>query len=208
MDFQKIEEVKTMSEEKTINSDYEEEGNFKEKDVTTNDEEVKSNLEATKEELIEDTEDNNDMNNEVDLKEYEELNNRYLRLQADFVNYKKRVEKEKESIYTYSKEGLIMDFLNVIDNFDRAFMTVEDEKKEDNFYKGMEMVFKQFIDILNQNGLEEIEAINKEFDPIVHHAVMQEESDEHGENIIIDVFQKGYKLKDKVIRPSMVKVSK
>lgn len=142
------------------------------------------------------------------MKELEELNNRLLRLQADFLNYKKRVEKEKESIYAYASEELICQVLPVIDNFERALDSVNDKQKEDSFYKGVEMVYKQLLDILKKSGLEEIKAIGEKFDPNLHHGVAQEESSEHEEDTIIEVYQKGYKLKDKVIRPSMVKISK
>lgn len=136
----------------------------------------------------------------------EELNNRYMRLQADFVNYKKRIEREKKSVYDYALEGIIMKLLPVIDNFERALLGVEDE--DDGFYKGMEMIYNQLIEVLNNSGLEEIHALDEEFDPNYHHAVFQEESDEYDEGTVMEVLQKGYKLNDKVIRPSMVKVAK
>jgi molecular chaperone GrpE len=136
----------------------------------------------------------------------EELNNRYMRLQADFVNYKKRIEREKKSIYDYALEDIIMELLPVIDNFERALLSVEDE--DDGFYKGMKMIYSQLIEVLNNSGLEEIHAVDEKFDPNYHHAVFQEESDEYDEGTVMEVFQKGYKLNDKVIRPSMVKVAK
>lgn len=139
-------------------------------------------------------------------KELEELNERYLRLQADFVNYKKRVEKEKESIYSYASEEIINSLLPIVDNFERALSS--SSNKEDSFYEGMDMIYKQLLEVLGKNGLEEIEALHCEFDPNYHHAVFQEESEEHEEGIVLEVFQKGYKLNDKVIRPSMVKVAK
>ncbi|MBS4535563.1 nucleotide exchange factor GrpE [Clostridium sp. D2Q-14] len=166
------------------------------------------------EEIIEDVkniEDDSDSSQqdleEDEEKEIEEDKERYLRLQADFANYKKRVEKEKASIYTFANEKIVTDLLDVIDNFERAFTSVDEAIEDDSFYKGVIMVYKQLMDILEKNGLEEIKAKEEKFDPNLHHAVMQEENDEYEENTIIDVFQKGYKLKDKVIRPSMVKVS-
>ncbi|EOD00582.1 nucleotide exchange factor GrpE [Caldisalinibacter kiritimatiensis] len=174
-------------------------------------EEVDSNLEAVRDELEEDKEkeleeDYKKMYEEK-VKELEKLNSRYLRLQADFTNYKKRAEKEKQSIYSFAAQELISQLLSVIDNFDRALST-EEKDKNDSFYQGVEMVYKQLIDILGKNGLEEIKALGEKFDPNLHHGVAQEESDEHEEGTIIEVFQKGYKLNDKVIRPSMVKISK
>lgn len=138
--------------------------------------------------------------------EFEELNARYTRLQADFVNFRKRTEKEKESLYAYASEEIISQMLQVIDNFERALASMED--KENSFFKGMEMIYAQLVKVLSDNGLEEIKALGEKFDPNYHHAVVQEESKEHDEDTIIEVFQKGYKIKEKVIRPSMVKVAK
>lgn len=154
------------------------------------------------------TEEVEEAENDDKEEEIKKLNDRVLRLQADFTNYKNRVEKEKQSIYTYANEKLVLEILDVLDNFERAFSSVDEEIENDSFYEGVVMVYKQLLDALNKNGLEEIEAMNEKFDPNLHHAVMQEESDEFEEETVIDVFQKGYKLKDKVIRPSMVKVSK
>lgn len=150
----------------------------------------------------------NDYEKELESKEKEikELNDGYLRLQADFINYKKRMEKERESIYSYASEEVINSLLPIVDNFERALSSSED--KEDGFYEGMDMIYKQLLEVLKDNGLEEIEALHSEFDPNYHHAVLQEESEEYDEGVVIEVFQKGYKLNDKVIRPSMVKVSK
>lgn len=138
--------------------------------------------------------------------EFEDLDARYARLQADFVNFRKRTEKEKESLYAYASEEIISQMLQVIDNFERALASMED--KEDSFFKGMEMIYVQLVKVLSENGLEEIKALGEKFDPNYHHAVLQEESKEHDEDTIIEVFQKGYKIKEKVIRPSMVKVAK
>ncbi|MBS4536875.1 nucleotide exchange factor GrpE [Clostridium sp. D2Q-11] len=177
---------------------------------------TEKNLEEDKkvEDIIDEEieENNNEESSKEDLQQNEEkdsseLNERYLRLQADFSNYKKRVEKEKESIYNFANEKLVTELLDVMDNFERAFASADEGVENDSFYQGVVMVYKQLLNILEKNGLEEIEAIKEKFDPNLHHAVMQEENDEYEENTVIDVFQKGYKLKNKVIRPSMVKVS-
>jgi len=139
-------------------------------------------------------------------KEIENLNETYLRLQADFVNYKKRVEKEKESIYSYASESIMNSLLPIVDNFERAL--VSSTNKEDGFYEGMNMIYEQLLKLLKENGIEEIEALYCKFDPSYHHAVFQEETDEHEEGTVIEVFQRGYKLNDKIIRPTMVKVAK
>ncbi len=140
--------------------------------------------------------------------ELDELNNRFMRLQADFNNYKKRVEKEKETIYAYATEELMTELLTVLDNFDRALSSANDKEKDSALYEGVKMISDQFLVALKKAGLEEIDALNQKFDPNLHHGVAQEESDEYDEDTILQVFQKGYKLKDKVIRPSMVKISK
>lgn len=144
---------------------------------------------------------------ELKVKEEEiaELNDSYLRLQADFMNYKKRTEKDKVQTIAYANEDLICDLLPVIDNFERALKTTED--KNSSFLEGTKMIYDQLIKVLVDHGLEEIEALGEKFDPNYHHAALMEES-EDDEGTILEVFQKGYKLKDKVIRPSMVKVAK
>lgn len=138
-------------------------------------------------------------------KEKEEINTQLLRLQADFINYRNRVNKEKESSISYGMETIICEILPVIDNFNRALES--EENTEDNFYKGIKMIEKQLIDVLEKNSVIEIKALGQEFDPNFHHAVVMEESQEHGPNTVVEILQKGYMLKDKVIRPSMVKVS-
>ncbi|QEK12370.1 nucleotide exchange factor GrpE [Crassaminicella thermophila] len=174
------------------------------------DDEVKSNLDATKEEISEQVEDEQLHELSMKLKkleeENEELNNKYLRMTADFQNFKKRVEKEKSDIYQFANEKLIMDLLPIVDNLERAVTSHSDEANDESFAEGVKMILKQFLDIFKKNGVEEIDALGKEFDPNFHHAVMQEESDQQESNTILDVFQKGYTLNGKVIRPSMVKV--
>ncbi|MFA5575761.1 MAG: nucleotide exchange factor GrpE [Tissierellaceae bacterium] len=135
-----------------------------------------------------------------------ELNNKLARLQADFVNYKKRMEKERESINYYATESFVSSLLPTIDNFERALES-EDSKKN-GFYEGIEMIYNQLIKTLKDNGVEEIDAIYQDFDPSFHHAVFMEESEEYESGKVLEVLQKGYFLKDKIIRPSMVKVSK
>ena len=127
---------------------------------------------------------------------------RYLRLMADFQNYKKRVEKEKRDLYSYANEKIMSDLLTVMDNFERALEHDADE----NFKEGIEMIFKQLQDVLEKSGLAEIPALGEEFDPNVHSAVMTEETEEYESGKVSGVMQKGYTLNGKVIRPSMVKV--
>ena len=128
---------------------------------------------------------------------------KYLRLMADFQNYKKRVEKEKKDLYSYANEKLATDLLEVVDNFERA---LSHEDAGDGFKEGMEMIFKQLNGVLEKHGLAEIPALGEEFDPNFHNAVMTEETDEYESGKVSGVLQKGYTLNGKVIRPSMVKV--
>ena len=128
---------------------------------------------------------------------------RYLRLMADFQNYKKRVEKEKKDLYSYANEKLMNELLAVLDNFERAL----DHDTGDGFKEGIEMIFKQLQDVLEKSGLAEIPALGEEFDPNVHSAVMTEETEEYESGKVSGVMQKGYTLNGKVIRPTMVKVA-
>jgi molecular chaperone GrpE len=142
-------------------------------------------------------------------KEFNEMNERFLRVSSDFRNFKKRAEKEKKDIYSYANEKLICDILPVMDNFERAILSAESENSSsEKMLKGIEMVFKQLNDVLNLNGIEKIDAAGKSFDPNFHHAVMMEETEEFDTETVVEVFQTGYILNKKVIRPSMVKVAK
>ena len=136
--------------------------------------------------------------------EDEALNAKYLRLMADFQNYKRRVEKEKSDIYAYANEKIVSELLNVIDNFERA---LQHECADERYVEGMQMIFKQFAGVLEKAGLEEITAEGEDFDPNFHNAVMTEDNPEFGSGKVTEVLQKGYLLNKKVIRPSMVKVN-
>ncbi|MBU5427129.1 nucleotide exchange factor GrpE [Tissierella pigra] len=157
------------------------------------------------EEVISDSS-NEDLEETEESKQVEELNNKLLRLQADFINFRKRAEKDKESTIAYALESFVCDLLPIIDNFQRAMESEED--KESGFYKGIEMIYQQLIKTLNDNGIEEIKSLGEDFNPNFHHAILMEENTEYDEGKISEVLQTGYILKDKVIRPSMVKVAK
>ncbi len=134
----------------------------------------------------------------------EALNLKYMRLMADFQNYKKRVEKEKGDIYAYANEKIVAELLTVIDNFERALQV---ENADESFVEGMKMIFKQFTGVLEKAGLEEIEAQGEDFNPNFHNAVMTEDNPDYESGKVTEVLQKGYMLNKKVIRPSMVKVN-
>lgn len=140
--------------------------------------------------------------------EEESFEVKYLRMAADFQNFKRRTDEEKARIYTNANERFARDLLEVVDNFERAIEQDRNDKDaDDQFLKGMEMILKQLQDVLKKNEVEEIDAIGAEFDPNFHHAVLMETSEEYDKGKVTEVMQKGYKIKDRIIRPSMVKVA-
>ena len=186
-------------------------------DHLENEEDMKQEekIEKTSEELEEENpqEEKIEENSAIKVKDLEnkleDTQQRILRLQADFDNYKKRVAKEKENLWNYASEEIVKALLPVIDNFERALSSLEEkggDKDNVGYIQGVQMVYNQFIEVLKKEGLEEISALGEPFDPNIHHAVAQESKDDCEDNSIIEVYQKGYKIKDKVIRPSMVKV--
>lgn len=135
----------------------------------------------------------------------EDLNTKYLRLMADFQNYKKRTEKQKSEIHAYANEKIVLKLIEVMDNFERALGA--DASEGDSFKEGIEMIFKQLSDVLTDAGVKEIEAESTVFDPNFHNAVMMEDTDKVESGMVSEVLQKGYTLNGKVIRPAMVKVA-
>ncbi|MGR3294340.1 MAG: nucleotide exchange factor GrpE [Candidatus Scalindua sp.] len=131
-----------------------------------------------------------------------------LRTKAEFMNYQKRVVKENESTSQFAVQSLILDFLPELDNFDRALKLADNSKDFDKFVDGIKLIEVQLFKVLGKYGVEPIETVGKAFDPNLHEAVMEEENNEMPHHTIIDEFQKGFLLKERVIRPSKVKVSK
>jgi molecular chaperone GrpE len=175
------------------------------------DQQNKETLNATNEESVskENEENNNETEQIEDKKEsnnedVEILNNRLLRLQADFLNYKSRTEKEKLSSYGNAVSDMILELLPVVDNLERALNA---ENSENNTFKeGVQMVYTQLMGILDKKGLKEVESLHKQFDHNVHYGVAFEASDEFEDGIILDVLQKGYAVNDKLVRPAMVRI--
>lgn len=157
----------------------------------------------TDRENLEDNEENIKAEYDLKLKEGKE---RFMRLQADFENFRKRVVKEREETFLFALEELMMQLITIIDDFERALDSFKAGDLDGKYVEGLEMVYNNFLEVLNKNGLTEIEATNCIFDPNYHHAVMQEEA-EDDDNMIKEIFQKGYMLNTKVIRPCMVKVA-
>ena len=141
-------------------------------------------------------------------KELEEWKSAYTRKLADFQNYSKRKDNELAEMKKFAAEGLILKILDNVDNLERAVSASKENKDVDSLLSGLDMVLKGIKEVLVSEGLEEIDTADKEYDPYEHQAMMVENVDEKENNIVLDVFNKGYKLKGKVIRPAMVKVNK
>ncbi len=137
----------------------------------------------------------------------EELTDRLTRQMAEFDNFRKRTEKEKSQMYEIGAKDIIEKILPVVDNFERGLGSMSEEDKAAPFAEGMEKIYKQLMTTLDGIGVKPIEAVGKEFNPDFHNAVMHEESEGVGENIITEEFQKGYMYRDSVVRHSMVKVA-
>jgi molecular chaperone GrpE len=137
----------------------------------------------------------------------QEMEQRYLRLYADFDNFRRRTRLEFEAAEKYRAQSLVTDLLPALDNFERALKVEVEDEKAKSILQGMEMVYRSLLEALKKEGVEAIESVGKPFDPHLHQAVMQVEDSNYEPNTVVEEFQKGYKLKDRVIRPAMVKVS-
>lgn len=145
-------------------------------------------------------------NSDIQLK-YDELNNQYIRLAADFENYRKRQAQERESLLKYGAENTLKKIIDVLDNFERGAKANETTDDCEKLRESFNLVHKQLIEVLEKAGLKTIEAEGKEFDPNFHEAVMQTPTSEYPEHTIIAVLQKGYQLGDRVLRPALVNVA-
>lgn len=168
---------------------------------TNQDENVKEDNSTDNEQLV-----NNEGNDKL-KEEYDKLNQQYIRLAADFDNYRKRQESERENLIKFGTENALTKLLEVLDNFERGQKTLEGVEDCEKVKESFNLVHKQVFDILSKLGLEEIKAVGEEFDPNFHEAVMQTPTDEHPEHTVIAELQKGYKLGDKVLRPTLVNVA-
>lgn len=169
-----------------------------ENEVSDQKNEKEEKIELTKEEVMV-------MNQKIS-----EAEDKALRANAELVNYRKRKDEEVLRMLKFANEDLILELLPILDNFERG-IKMDDDNLEDEvskFLSGMKMIYSSLVNTLEKYGVKEIDALGKKFDENYHHAVMTEENKEKEEGIIIEVFQKGYTYKDKVIRPSMVKVNK
>src|SRR6056297_2054767 len=183
------EQETVQSQKQNINMDKKETIDLEE-DIT--EEVMEERLDEIKQQLTEVTE------------EKDEYLNKLKRLKADFVNYRNRAKKEKQQIEVKTKIEFINSLLPVIDNFERALKSVDEDSE---FLSGVKMIHKQLIDVLKKEGLEIIDTEGEEFDPAYHEAVMQVESEEVESGHVVEEIQKGYMMEDKVVRPAMVKVA-
>ena len=166
-------------------------------------EEIKDEVtEEQKEEVQEEVTEKSD-NDE----KYEQLNQQYIRLAADFDNYRKRQAQERENLLKFGTENALTKMLDVIDNFERGEKALENVDDCTKVKESFNLIHKQVLETLQKLGLEEIEAEGQEFDPNFHDAVMQTPTSEHPEHTVINVLQKGYKIGDKVLRPALVNVA-
>lgn len=136
----------------------------------------------------------------------DELEDRVKRQMAEFDNFRKRTEKEKTAMFETGAKSVIEKILPVVDNFERGLMAIPEEEKGSPFAEGMNMIYKQLMTELENIGVKPIEAVGKEFDPNLHNAVMQVESEEYEEGIVAQELQKGYTYRESVVRHSMVAV--
>lgn len=178
-----VKDTDTAVEENTVSENAE----------TTEAEEVKTEEETLEEKLVKAEE------------QVKEAQDKWLRQLAEFENFRKRTNQEKQGMYNNGVRDTVERFLPVVDNFERAVAATED--KESSTYKGIEMILKQMLEVMSALGVEEIPAEGEPFDPNVHSAVMHIEDESCDDNVVVEVFQKGYKHGDKVIRPAMVKVA-
>ena len=132
---------------------------------------------------------------------------RFLRLYAEFENYKKRIEKEKEELIKFANEELVKELLPVIDNLERA-LDQSDASDQEALKRGVELTLQQLLSVLRKFGLQQVESVGKTFDPNRHEAVAVEESEEHEEGIVVQEHRKAYFFKDRLLRPALVTVSK
>ena len=175
------------------------------KDENLEEQEAKEITQDEPEQLEEATEEVDELT--LAKQQIEEEQDKLIRLRADFENYKRRVQLDKAADYKYRAQSVLTDILPVLDNFERALTVDTTSEEAASLVKGVDMVYRTLLEAVKKEGLEPIEAEGVAFDPNFHQAVMQEQDDSKESGIVLQELQKGYKLKDRVLRPSMVKVN-
>ena len=176
-----------------------------EKIIEENNTEENTKMEA---DSVEEDVENQEENKEDFEQKYEDLNNKYIRLAADFDNFRKRTVQERQELLKYGASEVLSKLTSVLDTFDRAKDSLKDIDNCEKVKESYEVAYKQLLDTLKKVGLQEIEALGKEFNPNEHEAITQVQTDEFDEDHVAVVAQKGYKLADKVLRPALVGVAK
>ena len=189
---------------------------FKNDDVIKDEKNEEKNVETSETEANVDEETKNSSENKDNVKneeysklkaDYDKLNQQYVRLAADFDNFRKRQEQERENLIKYGTEAALKKMIEVLDNFERGQKALENVDDCQKIKESFNLVHKQVYEALSKLGLEEIKAVGEEFDPNFHEAVMQTPTSEQPEHTVINELQKGYKLGDKVLRPTLVNVA-
>ncbi|MBW2593067.1 MAG: nucleotide exchange factor GrpE [Deltaproteobacteria bacterium] len=191
-----------MFPKKNIKSDAESIAKETEEKAIAEDSDVKEPVEET--EPVEDPE----AILETALKKADKNYDSFLRVSAEFDNYKKRTAREMNDFRKFANESLIKDLLPVVDNLERALDSSDNDEKTDGIAAGIELTLKEILKILDRFGVKPIEALGKNFNPCFHQAVLQEETSDQADNTVLKEFQRGYMLHDRLVRPSMVVVSK
>ncbi len=190
-----------MEEKKDTGSEHSE----KEAEIAVKEE---GNIEEKKDEEIVPVEESPEVELQQVKKELEEYKDKYLRLYAEFENYKKRVQKDRTELIKYGSEPLMIELLTVLDNLEMALSHANEQSSVESLIQGVELTLKEFRKILNKFGVKEIESVGKPFNPEFHHAMAQVERADVEDKTVVEEYRKGYTYNDKVIRPSLVAVSK
>jgi len=144
----------------------------------------------------------------VKTEELQILSDKYLRLAAEFENYKRRTQRDQSDTVRFANEKLLRDLLPTIDNLERALQCSREQADSEGFLQGVELTYKQFLDTLEKLGVSQVASVGEPFDPTKHQAVGQVESSSVAENYVVDEYQKGYFLQDRILRPAMVTVAR
>ncbi len=192
----KNEDIDNLEQWQDLNEDY---------DEVNKDKDSSSEPEILEPEILEPERDSSSVEAESKDDELEKMKDQFIRLQADFQNYKRRAEKDKINYMNMGLEKLAQDILPVVDNFERA---IDSAENHDSFYDGIVLIERSLVEVLNKFEIKEIDCLNKPFDPNFEHAVLLSEEDGVESGLVTEVLQKGYTIDGKVLRPAMVKVSK
>lgn len=192
----KNEDIDNLEQWQDLNEDY---------DEISKDKDSSSDPEILEPEILEPERDSSYVEPEDQDDELEKMKDQFIRLQADFQNYKRRAEKDRINYMNMGLEKLAQDILPVVDNFERA---IDSAENHDSFYDGIVLIERSLVEVLNKFEIKEIDCLNKPFDPNFEHAVLLSEEEGVESGLVTEVLQKGYTIDGKVLRPAMVKVSK